>query len=107
MKLEDLKNLINSFAHKVIFEKDNSQMNNYFEVILSGLKNLEDCKHEIDDSNNLKSISFYQLDEDDEKDYLDYELSLYKSKTIENQTLYTISVTDEDLSFEFGGFVNE
>ena len=74
MKLEEFKKLVESFAHKVIFEK---------------------------------SISFYQLDEDNEKDYFDYEISLYKNKAIENQALYSIVVNDNNVSFEFGGFVEE
>ena len=90
MKLEEFKKLVESFAHKVIFEKNISQMNDY-EVVDSG----------------LKSISFYQLDEDNEKDYFDYEISLYKNKAIENQALYSIVVNDNNVSFEFGGFVEE
>ena len=104
-QLEEFKKLVESFAHKVIFEKNISQMNDYFQKILSTLNEL-DCKYEVVDS-GLKSISFYQLDEDNEKDYFDYEISLYKNKAIENQALYSIVVNDNNVSFEFGGFVEE
>lgn len=105
MKLEEFKKLVESFAHKVIFEKNISQMNDYFQKILSTLNEL-DCEYEVVDS-GLKSISFYQLDEDNEKDYFNYEISLYKNKAIENQALYSILVNDNNVSFEFGGFVEE